>query len=70
MIKSDITQWLTSIGMSQYGEVFSRNNVRLFQLPELTEADFEKIGIASFGDRKSIIAAVQNEQRRAYEVIY
>jgi len=41
----DIGRWLEDIGLSKYADVFAENEIDSTVLPDLSEADFEKIGI-------------------------
>ena len=47
----DIRQWLAECGFGKYAEAFAKNDIGLDILPELTDADLERLGVASFGDR-------------------
>jgi hypothetical protein len=52
-----ITAWLDNIGLAQYARVFAENAIDLDILPDLTETDLEKIGVA-LGHRKRILRAI------------
>lgn len=54
----DLGGWLRSIGLGQYESAFAENAIDSDVLPEMTEADFEKLGIP-LGDRKRLIRAIQ-----------
>lgn len=43
---SDIRQWLEEHGLGKYEGLFTENEVDFEILPELTEPDLEKIGLA------------------------
>ena len=47
----DIRAWLAELGLAKYAEAFASNDIDLDILPELTDADLERLGVASFGDR-------------------
>ena len=49
----DIGAWLCSLGLQQYEPVFRENAVDVETLPELTEADLEKLGVL-LGHRKMV----------------
>jgi class 3 adenylate cyclase len=49
--------WLRSLGLERYEAVFSENEIDLDVLPELTEADLEKLGVA-MGPRKRLLKAI------------
>ena len=53
----EITTWLDGIGLAQYSTVFAENAVDLDILPDVTEADLERLGVA-LGDRKRILRAI------------
>jgi class 3 adenylate cyclase/tetratricopeptide (TPR) repeat protein len=54
---SALTDWLASLGLDRYAERFQRERIDLDVLPELTESDLEKLGVA-LGDRKRLLRAV------------
>ncbi len=49
--------WLGELGLAQYATVFADNAIDLDILPEVTEADLEKLGIA-LGHRKRILRGI------------
>ena len=55
---ADVRQWLEQRGLGKYAEVLADNEVDLEDLPELTEADLEKIGLA-LGPRKKLLKAIR-----------
>jgi FAD/FMN-containing dehydrogenase len=57
----DIGAWLCSLGLQQYEPVFRENAVDVETLPQLTEADLEKLGVL-LGHRKRILRAVATLQ--------
>jgi predicted ATPase/class 3 adenylate cyclase len=52
-----IKTWLDGIGLPQYATVFTENAIDLEILPDVTEADLEKLGVA-LGHRKRILRAI------------
>ena len=52
-----ISEWLHSLGLDQYVQVFSDNDVDLELLPSLSEQDLEKLGV-SMGHRKKLLKAI------------
>ena len=52
-----IVQWLEGLGLGQYGEVFVQAAIDPAVLPELTEADLEKLGVV-LGHRKKLMRAI------------
>ena len=53
----NVGSWLQKLGLGQYETVFAANAIDGDVLTELTEADFEKIGIP-LGDRKRLMRAI------------
>ena len=53
-----VREWLASIGMSEYAELFSTNRIDSAVLPDLTDHDLEKLGIV-LGDRRKILRAIR-----------
>ena len=53
----DIGGWLRNLGLGRYEALFSKHAIDVDVLPELTEADFEKLGIP-LGDRKRLLKAI------------
>jgi class 3 adenylate cyclase len=60
----DIADWLRGLGLAQYAQRFRDNAVDLEILPELTEADLEKLGVL-LGHRKLILRAIEDRQAAA-----
>jgi class 3 adenylate cyclase/predicted ATPase len=56
-VDDKITTWLDGIGLSQYATVFADNAIDFDILPDVTEADLERLGVA-LGDRKRILRAI------------
>jgi class 3 adenylate cyclase len=54
----DIGGWLQSVGLGQYERAFVKNAIGSDVLPDLTEADLEKLEIP-LGDRKRLIRAIR-----------
>jgi SAM domain (Sterile alpha motif) len=50
----DIATWLRGLGLAQYEPIFRENAIDAEILPELTEADLEKLGVV-LGHRKRIL---------------
>jgi len=53
----DIAGWLRRLGLAQYERVFRENAIDLEILPDLAEADLEKLGVL-LGDRKRMLRAI------------
>ena len=55
-----ISRWLEQLGLSQYAEVFQRNEIEWDQLPKLTNDDLKELGINALGHRKKILESVES----------
>src|ERR1700730_1690043 len=55
----DVGAWLRGLGLGQYEGTFRESEIEADVLPELTEADLEKIGLP-LGPRKRILKAIAN----------
>jgi class 3 adenylate cyclase/predicted ATPase len=53
----DIAKWLCGLGLQQYAAAFRDNAIDAEILPELTEADLEKLGVV-LGHRKRLLKAI------------
>ena len=53
----DVLVWLQSLGLEQYETLFRENDIDVEVLSDLTDGDFEKIGV-SLGHRKRLLKAV------------
>ena len=53
----DVAQWLNAIGLGQYEALFREHEIDADVLPDLTEADLEKIGVP-LGSRKRLMRAI------------
>jgi class 3 adenylate cyclase/predicted ATPase len=56
-VNDQITTWLDGIGLAQYATVFVESAIDFEILPDVTEADLEKLGVA-LGHRKRILRAI------------
>ena len=61
---NSVTQWLKQLGLGQYADVFAEQQIDREVLSDLTEADFEKLGIP-LGPRKKLLKAVSALQPSA-----
>src|ERR1700686_2963263 len=52
-----ITDWLKTLGMSEYAKPFAENRIDFSVLPDLTDQDLEKLGIF-LGDRRKMLRAI------------
>src|SRR5271155_4928763 len=55
----DVGDWLRSLRLGQHEALFRENEIDAEVLPELTEADLEKIGVP-LGHRKRLLKAIAN----------
>ena len=53
----DIAAWLRGLSLERYAEAFRDNAIELEVLPQLSEADLEKIGVL-LGHRKIMLKAI------------
>jgi class 3 adenylate cyclase/tetratricopeptide (TPR) repeat protein len=54
----DVAAWLATLGLARYEQAFRDNDIDVSLLPTLSADDLEKIGVASLGHRKRLLAAV------------
>src|SRR5262244_3890319 len=54
----EIADWLKSLDMSEYAERFAEEDIDLELLPELTDQDFERLGV-SVGHRRKMLRAIR-----------
>ncbi|WFU16013.1 adenylate/guanylate cyclase domain-containing protein [Bradyrhizobium sp. CB3481] len=52
-----VTEWLTSIGLSEYAQRFGENGIDLFVLRDLTEQDLKELGVL-IGHRRKLLRAI------------
>src|SRR6476661_5369164 len=55
----DVAAWLRDLGLGQFASAFRESEIEADVLPELTEADLEKLGLP-LGPRKRILKAIAN----------
>jgi class 3 adenylate cyclase len=53
-----IAAWLNDLGLGQYEQAFSDNDIDSGLLPTLTECDLCELGVKSLGHRKRLLAAI------------
>jgi class 3 adenylate cyclase/tetratricopeptide (TPR) repeat protein len=54
---TSLHDWLAGLGLERYAEAFEREAVDLDVLPELTDAQLERLGVAALGHRLKILRA-------------
>ena len=52
-----IAEWLEKLGMSEYADRFEKNHIDIEVLDELTDADFDRLGV-SIGHRRKLLKAL------------
>ena len=57
MTSGPLLQWLTTIGMDQYADLFEHNRIGMDVLPRLDEQDLKDLEIP-LGDRKRLLVAI------------
>ena len=55
---SDVSEWLSSLGLSQYAEAFEAQGVEFDQRGELSDADLRELGVSALGHRKRLLKAI------------
>jgi hypothetical protein len=60
-----ITDWLENLGLGQYAQRFAENDITLAILPDLTDQDLEKIGVASLGHRRLLLREIASLDKSA-----
>ena len=53
-----VADWLGKIGLGQYAQRFAENDISFIILPDLSDQDLEKIGVASLGHRRLLLRAI------------
>jgi class 3 adenylate cyclase/predicted ATPase len=64
----DLGEWLRSLGLGQYETSFLENGVDADVLPDLTDADLEKLGVL-LGHRKRLLKAIAGLKNAAGEPV-
>src|SRR5215813_13005838 len=53
-----IADWLEKLGMSEYAQCFAKNDIDIEVLSELTDKDFDRLGV-SIGHRRKMMRAIR-----------
>ena len=53
-----VAEWLGKLGLGQYAQRFAENDISFVILPDLSDQDLEKIGVASLGHRRLLLRAI------------
>src|ERR1700751_3987146 len=62
-----VADWLQKLGLGQYAQRFAENDISFVILPDLTDQDLEKIGVASLGHRRLLLRAIAELTTRKKE---
>jgi hypothetical protein len=54
----DLARWLEELGMSEYTQRFAENDIDIDVLGELTDQDFDRLGV-SLGYRRRMLRAIR-----------
>ena len=57
-------EWLKQLGLGQYAQRFAENDISFAILPDLTDQDLEKIGVALLGHRRQNTARNRRTKSR------
>ena len=60
-----IADWLEKLGMSEYAQRFAENDIDVEVLNELTDKDFDRLGV-SIGHRRKIMRAIREVAPSSY----
>jgi class 3 adenylate cyclase len=60
-----VSQWLDALGLSQYTDSFTENEVGFSLLSELSDADLKEMGVRALGHRKTLLKAIAKLRRVA-----
>ena len=55
----DLAHWLEALGMSEYAQRFAENDIDVEVLSELTDKDFDRLGV-SLGHRRKMLRAIDS----------
>jgi hypothetical protein len=53
-----IADWLEKLGVGQYAERFTENEITFSILPDLTDADLKELGVSALGHRRLLLRAI------------
>jgi SAM domain (Sterile alpha motif)/Acyl-CoA dehydrogenase, C-terminal domain len=57
IVEMDTPEWLRTLGLEQYAPMFHQNEIDYEVLPELADADLERLGVP-MGHRKRLLRAI------------
>jgi hypothetical protein len=53
-----IADWLEKLGLSQYAQRFTEDDINVGILPHLTDQDLKELGVVSLGHRRQLLLAI------------
>jgi class 3 adenylate cyclase/tetratricopeptide (TPR) repeat protein len=53
-----ISDWLHSLGLNQYAQALSENDIDLALISSLSDQDLKELGVSSMGHRKKLLSAI------------
>ena len=53
-----IADWLGQLGLGQYAQRFTENDINFAILPDLTDQDLKELGVSSLGHRRQLLRAI------------
>jgi class 3 adenylate cyclase len=54
----EVADWLETLGLGQYAQGFSENDITFAILRDLTDRDLKELGVASLGHRRQLLRAI------------
>jgi len=56
----EVGDWLRSLGLGQFEAAFRDNEIDGEVLPKLTSDDLKEVGVASVGQRRKLLSAIES----------
>src|SRR5215469_2525838 len=53
-----VEDWLEKLGLGQYAQRFTENDISFSVLPDLTDQDLKELGVGSLGHRRQLLRAI------------
>jgi len=54
----ELVEWLRQLGLGQYSEGFTENDIVFSILPDLSDQDLKELGVSSLGHRRQLLRAI------------
>ncbi|CAJ0601202.1 unnamed protein product [Cylicocyclus nassatus] len=64
----DVSNWLGSLGLSQYASQFKANEIRGHELIHLTQTDMTDLGVHKIGHAKRLLSAISELREKDMEI--